>query len=897
MTTPLLETKLFVPRPRQGLVARPRLSERLDRRAAWKLMLVSAPAGFGKTTLLAEWLADRRGSSAAWLSLDRGDNDPATYWTYVVAALQRMSPGVGVTAAELLQASPAPPVETALTALLNDLGALAEDSLLVLDDFHVIDSRPVQEAMEFFLEHLPPQLRLVIASRADPALPLSRLRARGDLLEVRAADLRFTPDEATAYLNEVMDLDLAAADVAALEARTEGWVAALQLAALSMQGRDDAHAFIAGFTGDDRYVVDYLVEEVIQRQTEHVRSFLLRTSVLDRLTGSLCDAVTGHEDGRAMLESLERANLFLVPLDDSRQWYRYHHLFADVLQARLLHEQPDGVASLHQRASAWFERHDEITVAIRHALAARDFEHAAALVELGLPGAHRDRQDAVILGWLQQLPEDVVRRRPVLCNAYAGALLSMGRVDGVDSWLRDAERWLDAGEGSPDTIVVVDEAELRRLPAWVAIHRAGLALVTDDPAGTLTHARRALDLLDDDEHMGQGAATALMGLAAWRSGDLEAVHAAYTAGMDRFRRAGFIADMLGLSITLADVRIAQGRLRDARRIYESALRLNTEHGRPVLRGAPDMHVGLSALHREWDDLPAAEQHLRLSEELGEHHGLPQNAYRARVARALICESQGDLDGAVALLDDAERVYLGDFSPEVRPIPAMRARLWLAQGRVDEALAWARERGVSSDDELHYLREYEHLTLARVLMARFTSQGGAGFLDEAAALLTRLLRPAEEGGRGGSVIEILVLQAVAQHLRGDLAGALVPLGRALELAEPEGYVRIFLDEGPTMRALLDAAAAHGIASARRLVRATAPATPQLALSQGLVDPLSAREREVLRLLGTELSGPEIARQLVVSLNTVRTHTKSIYAKLGVTNRRAAVRRGEELDLVR
>jgi LuxR family maltose regulon positive regulatory protein len=905
MSTPLLETKLFVPRPREGLVARPRLSDRLDRGAAWTLMLVSAPAGFGKTTLVAEWLAVRRaGSSAAWLSLDGGDNDPTTYWTYVIAALQTVVPGVGVTAVDLLQAAPPPRLETVLTTLLNDLNALAEDTLLVLDDFHVIDSREVQEAMVFFLEHLPPRLRLVIASRADPALPLSRLRARGDLIEVRAADLRFTPDEATAYLNGVMDLQLTAADVTALEGRTEGWVAALQLAALSMQGRDDAHGFIAGFTGDDRYVVDYLVEEVIQRQSEHVRSFLLRTSVLDRLSGSLCDAVTGHDDGRAMLEGLERANLFLVPLDDHRHWYRYHHLFADVLHARLLHEQPDDVAGLHERASAWYEQHDEMTVAIRHAFAADDYERAATLVERALRAARRDRQDALWVGWMTQLPDEVVRRRPVLCNAYAGGLLSTGeltpgRAEGVESWLRHAERWLDAPEGSPTQMVVVDEAEFGRLPAWVAIHRAGLALVTDDPASTVAHGQRALDLLEDDDHMGHGAATALMGLAAWRSGDLEAVHAAYAAGMVRFRRAGFIADMLGLSITLADVRIAQGRLRDARRTYEDALTLNSEHGRPVLRGTADMHVGLSVLHREWNDLPAAAQHLQASQDLGEHNGLEQNPYRWRVSQARIREAEGDLEAAVAFLDDAERVYVGDFSPEVRPIPAMRARVWLAQGRLDEVVDWARHRDLADDDELHYLREYEHLTLVRLLMARFGIKAEDRFLAEASALLTRLLRAAEEGGRGGSVIEILVLQAVAHQLRGDLERALVPLTRALELAEPEGYVRIFVDEGPVLAALLDAAAERGIAPgyARRLAKAGASRPDRSAAAQGLVDPLSEREREVLRLLGTELSGPEIARELVVSLNTVRTHTKSIYTKLGVTNRRAAVRRGEELDLLR
>ena len=390
MPAPLLQTKFFVPRSRRGLVPRPRLTERLDRGAASTLMLVSAPAGFGKTTLLAEWLAAGSASPnyervAAWLSLDQGDNDPATFWTYVVAALQTVAPGVGEDTLTLLHEPQPPPIESVLTTLLNDLGALASDIVLVLDDYHVIDAHEVQDGMVFLLDHLPSQLHLVIAGRADPALPLARLRARGELAEIRAAELRFTPGEAAAYLNETMGLALTAQDVAALEGRTEGWIAALQLAALSIQGRDDVAEFITGFAGDDRYIVDYLAEEVLQRQPEHVRDFLLQTCILDRLSGPLCDAVTGRPGGKAMLEALDRSNLFLVPLDDRRRWYRYHHLFADVLRARLLDEQHHQVPDLHRRASVWHEQHGEQSVAIRHALAGKDFERAADLVEAGYP--------------------------------------------------------------------------------------------------------------------------------------------------------------------------------------------------------------------------------------------------------------------------------------------------------------------------------------------------------------------------------------------------------------------------------------------------------------------------------------------------------------------------------
>ena len=452
MPTALLETKLYVPRSRHGLVQRARLSDRLDRGAASKLTLVSAPAGFGKTSLLAEWLASRSAAadsarSAAWISLDRGDNEPATFWTYVIAALRTVAPGVGASALTLLESPQPPPIETVLTQLLNDLGAVAGDIVLVLDDYHVIDAREVQESMAFLLDHLPPQLHLVLAGRADPALPLARLRARGELVEARAADLRFTLDEAAAYLNEMMGLELGAADVAALEGRTEGWIAALQLAALSMQGRADVAGFIAGFAGDDRYVVDYLVEEVLQRQPEQVQAFLLQTSILGRLSGPLCDAVTRQDGGRATLEALDRGNLFLVPLDDRRQWYRYHHLFADVLQARLLDEKSELVSDLHRRASAWYEQNGELNVAIDHALAARDFERAADLVEKAMPGMRKDRREAALRGWLELLPVELFRVRPVLAIGYVGALLATNGVEGVAALLADVETWLEQDAG------------------------------------------------------------------------------------------------------------------------------------------------------------------------------------------------------------------------------------------------------------------------------------------------------------------------------------------------------------------------------------------------------------------------------------------------------------------
>ncbi len=447
----LLETKLYVPTLRRGLVTRPRLSERLNRGGESKLTLVSAPAGFGKTTLLAEWLASTPvEKQTAWLSLDPSDNEAAPFWPYVIAALQTAAPGIGATALSLLQGPQPPPIETVFATLLNELSALPNDVVLVLDDYHVIDAHDIQDGMSFLLEHLPPRLHLVITTRADPALPLARLRARGELVEIRAADLRFTPEEAAAYLNEVMGLDLGASEVVALEARTEGWIAALQLAALSIQGRDDVAGFIAGFAGDDRYIVDYLADEVLHRQPEHVRQFLLQTSILGRLTGPLCDAVTGHEGGTAMLEALDRGNLFLVPLDDRRRWYRYHQLFADVLRTRLFDEQPAWVPDLHRRASHWYEHNGDRSEAIRHALAGEDFDRAASLIELAVPALRQGHHEVTALRWLRALPDEVIGRRPVLSVAYAWALLSIGELEDVERRLGDGERWLTATDGVPD---------------------------------------------------------------------------------------------------------------------------------------------------------------------------------------------------------------------------------------------------------------------------------------------------------------------------------------------------------------------------------------------------------------------------------------------------------------
>jgi LuxR family maltose regulon positive regulatory protein len=725
------------------------------------------------------------------------------------------------------------------------------------------------------------------------------------LTEVRAADLRFTRTEATAFLTQVMGLSLSADDISALERRTEGWIAGLQLAALSLQGHQDIPGFIRAFAGDHRYIVDYLVAEVLERQPEPVRRFLLQTAILDRLSGPLCDAVTGQQEGNARLEALERGNFFVVPLDDQRHWFRYQHLFADVLSAQLLAEQPDQVATLHRRASAWYEQHGSAADAIHHALAARDFARAADLIELELPAMHRGKQEATLLGWLKVLPEELIRCRPVLSAGYAWALLATSELEAAGARLQDAERWLATTEDTEERalvpsaeMVVVDEAEFRRLPATIAVYRAAQAQALGDVSNTVKYARQVLDLLPEDEHLGRGAATALLGLAFWANGELEAAHQAFADGMAKVLMAGNLADAISGTIALGDIRMAQGRLHDAMRTYERALQLATEQGEPVPRGTADLYVGMSELCREQNEQQTAMEHLLKSKELGEYNGVPQNRYRWYVAMARIQEARGDLDGALGLLHEAERLYVRDFFPTVRPVAALVTRVWIAQGRLGEALSWVREQRLDAADDLSYLREFEHITLARVLLARSKSDRTAGSIHAAVGLLERLLKAAEAGKRTGSVIEILVLQALAHQMQGNIPTALEPLERALTLAEPEGYVRIFVGEGPPMTVLLEEAAKHRIAPTyvRPLLTATSSKSDSAPFKQGVIEPLSERELEVLRLLKTDLNGPEMARELVVSLNTVHTHTKNIYSKLGVNNRRAAVRRAEELDLL-
>ena len=926
MSTPVLATKLFAPARRPHLVARGRLIGQLDTTfdAGHRLTLVSAPAGFGKTTVLSDWSAHlahhQPHTQVGWLSLDDADNDLTRLMTHVVACLNGAGMGVDEAVLESLGRTSAP---VALTALVNDVTRAGQQALgvqwvLVLDDYHCIGAPEVHEAVAFLLEHLPDHLHLVMATRADPPLPLARLRSRAQLTELRAADLRFTTPEATEFLNRAMGLDLTADDVNALEERTEGWIAGLQLAALSLRGipePGEVAGLIEAFTGSNRFVIDYLADEVLARQSVLVREFLLGTAILERLTGPLCDAVTGTSVGAQMLEDLDRGNLFLVPLDAERRWYRYHHLFADVLRARLRAEAPGGVSELHQRASDWFAAQGFVEDAVRHALAAEDFDRAAHLMEEALPGMRRLRQDGLLLSWVRSLPEPWVRRSPVLSILSGWSLMMAGDLEGLESRLDDAAAALAAGAHDQELAAAwTDTDDLRTAPATIAVYRASLAQARADVPGTVRHARQAMNLAGPEDHFVRGAGAGFLGLAAWAAGNLEEALSTFSAAVRSLHAAGNYVDEMDSTIVLADMWVASGRPSRARRLCEQALHTASNVGLPYLRATADLHVALAELDREIGHLTSAEAHLEIARVHAERTSITESRYRWFVAMAQVRTAVGDYAAAAELLDQAQALYRRGFYPEVRPIAAMKARVHISGGDLSSAVQWAQDRGIGVDDAATYLREYEHLTLARLQLAQYgavlrSDPARSGALAALLGLLGRMHADAMAAGRGGSVLEIRVLLALAHDADDDLPAAVAVLSRALrEAPEPDGNERIYLDEGVPMRTLLNhiVNTAEPVAGtecgedvrgrARALLQRTEVVGDNHRPRQAVANTLSHRELEVLRLLGSNLTGPEIARELYVTVNTLRTHTKRIFIKLDAKTRAVAVHHARERGLL-
>jgi LuxR family maltose regulon positive regulatory protein len=921
----LLTTKLYIPTSRLELVPRPRLIHRLNEGMHCKLTLISAPAGFGKTTLVTEWVSHldeahpsstiSHPSKVGWLSLDENDNDPARFLTYLITALNQIE-GIGANlgkgALSMLQPPQPPSVAALLTSLINEIVTIRDKIILVLDDYQLIDAQPVHDALRFLLENLPPQMHLVIATREDPYLPLSRLRARCQLTELRAADLRFTSSEAAEFLNRVMGLNLSKEDITELESRTEGWIAGLQLAAISMQGRDDVTAFINSFTGSNRLVLDYLIEEVLNRQSDNIQNFLLKTSILDRLTGSLCDAVTGQDNGQATLEMLDHANLFILPLDDERRWYRYHYLFADLLRQEIGRKYPEQRSELHRRASEWYEQIGHWSDAIRHAFTAEDIERVADLAELAWGPMNMRYQSVTWLGWVKELPAELVCSRPALSAGCGWASLDSGDLDAAELHLRNAELGLEATvnaiqqlEVPVDKSVLLEDEELRSLSTSIANARAYLAQALGDLTGTVRYSRRATDLLGESDYFERGLADVIRGFAYWASGDLEAADKAVADAISNMQMTGRILFVISFTSYLADIMTAQGRFRETIRTYLKLLETVAEQNEPEVPEMAVLHLGLSELFLEQGDMEAARWHLRKSEAFGEQPAFAPWYRHWIYAHARVMAAEGDLHGVIEMLNGAERLYYRHPIPDVRPLKALLAQTWLAQGELTETLRWVHDRGLSVDDDLSYLREFEHITLARVLLAQYKNEREDRYIHDTMGLLARLLKAAEEGKRMGSVIKILVLQALAFEAQDKISAALKPLERALNLAELEGYVQAFAGEGPPMARLLYEVLSQGISPGyiQRLLVAFPdfePGRPEFAGSQisgeDWIEPLSDREIEVLQLITEGLTNSEIAARLYLSLNTVKAHTRNIYGKLNVHNRTQAIARSQELGLL-
>jgi LuxR family transcriptional regulator, maltose regulon positive regulatory protein len=907
---PPLATKLHVPRPPLQLVRRPHLVERLQQAVERPVTLIAAPAGFGKTTLLSTWL-ERASLHTAWISLEHDDDDLARFWSYVFTALSRVHPGSGTSALSLLQASPLaplPPIETVLSVWINELATLPHEMALVLDDYHLITAQPIHRAVTYLVDHLPPQLHLVIATRADPPLPLARLRARGHLTEIRAADLRFTAEEVMAFLTQALGPKLSSEDIAVLEARTEGWIAGLQLAALSLQGHNDIPGFLDAFSGSHRYIIDYLVEEVLARQPEPVQTFLLQTAILERLQGSLCEAVMGvmrvsgsEASGQAMLEQLEQANLFLTPLDDERRWYRYHQLFAEALRHRLLRGQPDLVPELHRRASAWYEQHGLTHEAVYHALTAADFEQAARLIEHAAEMMVKRGEIATLRSWLEALPDYLLRSRVELGLWHGWLLTQTGQFDAAERLLQDLEHQLRPSPTRPPLTAMsravqppqLDEPQrLIEFAGRVAATRAYIAFRRGDDPRTIDLALQALEQLPED-HAFRGVVAWYLGIAYLQSGDLAAGAASLTEARAISQAAGNSYAALMAAYELAQMQARQGYLHQAEQSFQRALELGAERGAPLAATGP-LYVGRGDIQREWNHLDTAASFLQEGIAQCQQTGNTSIMLMGHITLARIKQAQGDAVGADRLIQQIAQILRSSHLSPLNEVygSAWHARLALAQGDLALASRWVQERQLGVDDEPSSSREMVYLTLARVLIAQHKPR-------EALPLLGRLLHLAERDGRMGNALAILVLQALAQQASGDEAGALERLSRALTLAEPEGYIRLFVDEGQPIVALLRQAYARGIATdyvATLLSVAGAPVLAAPAPAHSLLEPLTERELEVIRLLVAGLSNAAMARELFITVGTVKSHINHIYGKLGVQSRSQAIARAHILHLL-
>ena len=911
----LLVTKLAIPPVRSDLVARPRLVNQLQSGIQRPLMLIAAPAGFGKTTLLSAWL-EHAPMSAAWVSLESSDDDLICFWSYVFAALERAHPGSSTSALPLLQGSDTqqiPPMETILTVWINGLSAQAQEEVaLILDDYHLITAPLIHRSVTYLVEHLPPRFHLVIVTRADPPLPLARLRTRGHLTEIRAADLRFTSEETTAFLTRTPGLPLSGEDIAALDARTEGWIAGLKLAALSMQGREDISAFLKAFTGSQRYIIDYLTEEVLARQSEPVQSFLLQTAILERLQGSLCEAVIGEyseeASGQAMLEQLEQANLFLMPLDDERLWYRYHQLFAEALRHRLQRKHSDLLPELHRRASAWYEQQGLTRDAVHHALAATDFARAAHLIEQAFNALVRRGEIATLQRWVAALPDELLRSNIELAVLQGWLLFVSGKHDEALLHLQDIERVFGinpvADDPSEQVMVPGGTSRHAEIKGRIAAIRASIAVTRGDLPRTIALSRLALDYLPK-ENISRAYASWYLGRAYWLSGDVKAASIALAEASSISWEVNHLYSVFMVTHDLAHVQKLQGQLHLADQTYRQALQQARERSGDLPAIGP-AYIGRGNLEYEWNHLDAATSLFQEGIKLCERTGNRRAILQAFISLAFIKQAQGDAAGASAIRQQVvqftERQNISRYRNA--QVEAFWAWLSLMQGDEEGVLRWLQGCGLSLGQEVSHLREREYLTLVRVLITLRR-------LDEATQWLAKLLQLAEAQGRAGSMIELLMLQAEALHASGEANQAIERLSRALILAEPEGYIRLFVDEGAPIAHVLVQMGRRppghqpGFARYREHLLAllgrardedVSHAADAVHGISSLAEPLSERELEVLRLIVAGSSNREIADCLVIAVSTVKWYVNTIYSKLQVESRTKAIARARELNIV-
>ncbi|MEM7346216.1 MAG: LuxR C-terminal-related transcriptional regulator [Chloroflexota bacterium] len=896
MDTPLLQTKLYIPPPHSKLVPRLRLIERLNEGATRNLTLISASAGFGKTTLVSDWV-QQTDRPATWLSLDEADNDPIRFFSYFIAALQQITPEAGETAQTLLKSLQFPAPDLLMTTLINDLATMPEFTL-ILDDYHVIEAEPIDAALTFLLNHLPLTIHLVIITRTDPQLPLFRLRGRAQLVELRADDLRFTREETTTFLNKTLALTLSPEDAAALETRTEGWITGLQLAVHFMQGQtaQASSDFIATFTGDHRYIVDYLGEEVLSQQTEELQTFLLHTSILDRMRADLCDRVTGLKDSQTILESLEQTNLFIVPLDNDRRWYRYQQFFAEFLQGRLRRQQPDLIDTLHERAAHWYKSEAFSEQAIAHFLAAEQFEQAAALMETRVDTTlHGQGQIATFLKWVEALPEDLLLKHPQLELAQVWALLFSGQWSRVEPRLQAIEKSLSIRLDIDSSIQLTKPpTDLQEFHGEVAALRSELALFQMDFLRAIELSEEALRYLSLDNSRIRSTVTQIQGYSYRLNGDVDKARQALSEATQLSKKVGNINTSIFSLSDLAAVQVMQGLPHEAAQTYQQIMNLASEHRAWPFPPTGVAYVGMGNLLREWNDLEMATQHVTKGLELIAPAVYNSVASQAYAILADIRQAQGDADAATAYLQQAaEAAQKSSGHPMNVRIPLLKARLAIRQGAIETAARWANQYQIDRQQPeslLAYQRHFAEITFVRVRLAQ-------GFPD--LDLVDQLLQKARTAGWGHTVIELLIMKALSLQVEKKRKQALTTLAEALTLAEPAGYIRLFVDEGPPMVELLRDVLKQGVSSTYvgKLQASFMPTMGESKPSaQTLIDPLTDRELEVLKLMATGLANREIAAELVVALGTVAKYSNNIFTKLNVRNRTEAIARAGALEIL-